>query len=316
MLLSTFSYKAASFISTYNYAYVPYSKFYDNLYFIKFQRPAEESHLKMIRDLKYRIRKIPIIVDYDDYVFDIPAINVASTYYKDKENFIKESLEIADGVTVSTEYLKNKLLKFNKNISVVPNYQPKFLWGEPIFRDKSKKPKILYPGSTTHFNQNGSGGDFGSELVKFIEKTTDEYEWHFIGACPFELKNNHKIFIHKWQAYFAYPNFIKNLNPTMAIAPLEVNEFNKCKSDIKFQEYTAAGICGIYQNIEPYKNASLKASSSEEFISLIKEYAYDPNKQYEIWNNDLKSFRNGLFLEGNELKWFNNHLRLFNRRIK
>lgn len=306
-------------MATYNYSYVPSVHFYENLYFVKFQRPADEAHVKMMSDLKNRIRQAPVIVDYDDYVFDIPNINIASNYYMEREKNIREALSLADGITVSTEFLRNKLLKYNSNISVVPNYLPKFLWKEPHFdleRNMNKKPKILYPGSATHFNQTGSGGDFERELIDFIKSTTDKYEWHFIGGCPYELKENKAVYIHPWKSYFEYPDFIKSLNVDLAIAPLEVNDFNKSKSNIKFQEYVASGICGIYQDIEPYKNAQLKANGATDFIKLIEEYAFQPKKQYDIWLKDYETLKDDLFFEGNELKWFNRHLRLFNREIK
>lgn len=318
ILLTSYRYKGANFLATYNYSYVADPNFYDTIFFVKFQRPAEESHTKMIYDLKNRIKQAPVIVDYDDYVFDIPETNVASPYYKEREKNIIEALSIADGVTCSTQYLRNKLLAFNPNVSIVPNYLPKFLWKEPKFDlyKNNKKPKILYPGSATHFNQNGEGGDFAKEFIEYIKSTVDTFEWHFIGGFPYGLKDNKKVFIHPWQSYFEYPEFIKSLNVDIAIAPLEVNDFNKSKSNIKLQEYVASGLCGIYQDIEPYKEATLKAKTPQEFIDLIEFYAYRPQKQYDVWLKDLRTLGNDLFFEGNELKWFNRHLKLFNREMK
>jgi hypothetical protein len=273
----------------------------------------------MIKDIKHRIRQAPVIADYDDLVFDIPEINIAHQYYEERKKYIEEALTLVEGITVSTEFLRNKLLKYNKNISIVPNYLPKFLWKEPGAIDivkNHKKPRILYPGSSTHFNPNGEGGDFAAELIEYIKETSEKYEWHFIGGHPTELKDNKNIFIHPWQSYFEYPDFIKKINPNLAIAPLVVNDFNKSKSNIKFQEYVASGICGIYQDIEPYKNATLKANSAEDFIKLIEEHILDFNKQYDVWLKDYNTLKNDLWFEGNELKWFNRHLKLFNRELK
>lgn len=318
VLMSLFTHKAAKFLSTYNYSYVSDPQFYESLYFVKFQRPAEASHLKMIKDLKFRIKKAPVIVDYDDYVFDIPETNVAASYYKERVKYIEEILSLVDGITVSTEFLRSKLLKYNSNISVVPNLLPKFLWREPelSMNKRQDRPVILYPGSATHFNQNGHGGDFDKKFISYIEETSKIYDWHFIGGFPYELKNNDKIKIHPWKSYFEYPTFIKSINPNIAIAPLENNDFNKCKSNIKFQEYVASGICGIFQDIEPYKNATLRASSTDDFISLIEKHAYDVLLQHEVWTKDYENIKDNLYFEGNELKWFNRHLRLFNREMK
>jgi len=47
-----------------------------------------------------------------------------------------------------------------------------------------------------------------------------------------------------------YTKFMKWMNENIfwdfAIAPLEKNEFTRCKSDIKFLDYSALGIPGIY----------------------------------------------------------------------
>jgi hypothetical protein len=61
-----------------------------------------------------------------------------------------------------------------------------------------------------------------------------------------------------------------------------VNDFNKSKSNIKFQEYVASGICGIFQDIEPYKNATLKAKSASDFITHIENHAYNLDIQREV----------------------------------
>ncbi len=55
----------------------------------------------------------------------------------------------------------------------------------------------------------------------------------------------------------SYPNFIpwmmKNLSWDVGIAPLEDTIFNRCKSDIKFLDYSALGVPGIYSRVPSYK---------------------------------------------------------------
>jgi hypothetical protein len=36
------------------------------------------------------------------------------------------------------------------------------------------------------------GGDFGNKLLNFIRKTTDKYDWIFMGAIPEELTGYQK----------------------------------------------------------------------------------------------------------------------------
>jgi hypothetical protein len=302
---------------TYNYTYALDKGFYTNLSWVKFQRPAEPSHYKIFRDFKQKCPSIPLYIDIDDLVFDIPETNAASRYYKQREPYTKELFKIADGIVCSTEYLKRKLQKYNNKISVNSNYLVKAIFGKNTWKEKEyKKPRILYPGSFNHFSQKTSGGDFSNELINYIIKTLDIYEWHFIGGCPFELKNNSKIKLHKWCNYYEYSNKIKEINPTVAIAPLEDNEFNKCKSNIKLLEYCALGIPGLYQNLEPYNEASYKFSTIDEFIDKLENLIKDVNIQHDVWYNDYNLIKDKLYLEDNMLNWINAHLKLMNKVIK
>src|SRR5262249_13670992 len=54
-----------------------------------------------------------------------------------------------------------------------------------------------------------------------------------------------------------YPNFVRwmkrNIWWDLAIAPLQDNPFTRCKSDIKFLDYSALGIAGVYSRVQPYE---------------------------------------------------------------
>jgi glycosyltransferase involved in cell wall biosynthesis len=54
-----------------------------------------------------------------------------------------------------------------------------------------------------------------------------------------------------------YVKFVKilfSLHLDIGLAPLEDNEFNCCKSNIKWLEYSACTAAGIYSNLPPYKD--------------------------------------------------------------
>jgi len=221
-----------------------------------------------------------------------------------------------DAIIVSTNKLKEIYSQYNSKIEVQPNHLPKSFWGDPIYNVyNNKKPKILWAGSGNHFSsdKNIKGGDFGNNLLNFIHKTTDVYEWHLIGGCPLELKNNDKIIKHGWIDIFNYPNYLKSLNIDLGIAPLEQNLFNECKSNIKALEYTAAGIPAIYTDIYPYKNLTSIAKTDEEMISKIEYNLTNHIKNdslKNIWENDYKKLKDILFWENN-----NNLIKYYNRLI-
>lgn len=100
----------------------------------------------------------------------------------------------------------------------------------------------------------------------------------------------------------AYPAFMKSLDVDLAIAPLEINEFNKSKSDLKALEFTVCGFPAAYTDIEPYKNTACKAKTETDFINKIEELLTSEDKRYSIWHKDKDLLENKLFIEGNRKK--------------
>ena len=135
----------------------------------------------------------PIIYEIDDLLFNIPESNFACKYYQENEDNIKEMLTVVNGITVSTPKLKELYSEYNNNISVVKNYLFKSIWECDKNKNNNEKLRILYPASANHFDAKGNGGDVDNELLSFIKKTTDKYEWIFIGGIPHELKGNKNV---------------------------------------------------------------------------------------------------------------------------
>jgi hypothetical protein len=309
--------------------FVTEPEFYKHFTFVQFQRSATKQHLHLFMRFKKEIQpkfKVPMIYEIDDLLIGIPEWNYASNYYKQNEEFVKHMISIVDGVTCSTPYLAKVYSEFNKNVTVIPNHLPKFIWGD-IFPAheyyEGGKIKILWAGSQNHFanpliTKDVKGGDFGDELMDFIRKTTDKYEWHLVGAMPEELKSvKNKIFYTPWANTHEYPKVVKDLEPDICIAPLIDNHFNRCKSNIKQLEYVALGAAGVYSKTEPYKNCAIQAKTDEEMISYIEKLADDIDYRAKTWRRDREKVRQQLWWEegGNLKKYINSYLGLFNQRL-
>jgi hypothetical protein len=57
----------------------------------------------------------------------------------------------------------------------------------------------------------------------------------------------------------------------MMVAPLQDNNFNKSKSDLKLVEANCYGIPIACQNLVTYKNAPFKFDTGEEMIAIIDD---------------------------------------------
>ena len=327
-LLNHYREKKVQVITTYMSNFVGHDEFYKNFTFVQFQRSATKHHLQIFVDFKTRIQKkfkVPMIYEIDDMLIDIPEWNYASKYYKQNEKFVKQMLSMADGVVVSTPYLGNVYKEFNKNIKVVPNHLPKFIWGD-IFPAheyyEGGKIKILWAGSQNHFAnpaivKDAKGGDFGKELMNFIRKTADVYDWHLMGAMPEELKPVKKIKYTGWANTHEYPKIVKDIEPDICIAPLIDNHFNRCKSNIKQLEYTAMGAPGVFSKTEPYKNCVLQASTDEEMIDYIERLANDIDYRANVWKKERDRVGHQLWWEegSNLKKYINSYLGLFGQKL-
>jgi hypothetical protein len=97
-----------------------------------------------------------------------------------------------------------------------------------------------------------------------------------MGGLPQELTSEvkeGKVTYLNWVNILQYPSYLKSLSVDIGIAPLEINDFNKAKSNLKMLEYSVCGLPAVYTNIEPYKFAKNKADTEEYFIHLIEMLA-------------------------------------------
>lgn len=316
--------------TSYYSQYIGDKNFYRNFSFIQFQRSATEAHLNIHREFRKNIQpkhKIPLIYEIDDLLTDIPEWNFAHQYYRKNIHHIETMMRESDAIVTSTYPLRRVYLKYNKNIEVISNHLPKFIWGNihpahEYYRE-GEKIRILWAGSQNHFKHPSmksapDGGDFGNELMNFIRKTIDKYKWIFMGAMPIEMEDiKHKIEFHTWKNTFEYPRYLKRLNPDIGIAPLQKGIFNDCKSCIKALEFTACGIPGVYSNVSPYNGMSIKCDSDEQIIEGIETLASNIDLRAKVFNRDYSILKKQLWWEENDnlRKYVNTYLRFLNKKL-
>jgi hypothetical protein len=272
-----------------------------------------------------------LIYEIDDLLIDIPEWNYANDYYKTNRPYIEEMMRMVDGITVSTDKLKEIYSVYNPKIMVIPNHLPRFTWGDDIppkhtRYKEGEKIRIGYFGSDNHFcvpplrARGITGGDFSNELMEFIRKTTDKYTWVFSGAMPSELGDiKPKIERYGWKNILEYPRHLKKLDLDIIMAPLVPNIFNQSKSNIKALEGTAIGAAGVYQDLDPYKLCSMRAGASGEFIAKIEALASDINLRAETYTKDYNSLKDQLYWEDDDYlnvkRYVNSYMGLFGKKL-
>jgi len=333
-LVNQSQFKGYSIRGSYNSTFINDIRFYKNLTWVQFQRAYTEAHLKTIKHYTVNVSKVtktPILYEIDDLLFDIPKWNYAAGHYNKNADTVKKILDLVRGVTCSTEKLKEAYSEYNDNIVVIPNHLVKSIWGDIKVKHENepneKKPRILYFGSSNHFSTSQlvkggiRGGDFSPELIEFIKKTVTKYQWIIAGGFPEELKlliSHGVIEYHPWQPILYIPNYLKQIDADIGIAPLEQNNFNECKSNIKALEYSALGIPAVYTNIEPYKDMKCTCDTTSYMIDRIESLAASVDIRKQVYNDQYEVVKDQLFWEenGNIKKYINAYLSLFGKKMR
>jgi hypothetical protein len=295
--------------------------FYMDVKTIKLQRQAAGHQKEFMQWLK-SIQKeceFKLIYEVDDVVFreDIPDYNIHKKEFDNDEirqNCI-DMINMVDEVTVTCKFMRDlyKLRTGKQEISVVPNFPPEWWIGHSYdckkvianYDKNKKKPRIVYSGSGAHFdvnNKTGQQDDF-THVLKFIVDNIDKYQFVFIGAFPPPLKpyvDSRKIEFHSWQSLMNYPKFLASLNAQLFIAPLQDNNFNKSKSDIKFVESAILGTPCMCQDLVTYEDAPdfLKFKDSEDLAYKVEKILNWKNRsKYYSLVPDLRKVGESRFLE-------------------
>jgi len=95
------------------------------------------------------------------------------------------------------------------------------------------------------------------------------------------------------------------------------NGFDNHNSNIKQLEIVACGAVGVYSDITPYKNCSLRAKNEESMISHIEKLAGDIDYRSKIYNKDYNTSIGQLWWEENDnlKKYVDSYLKLFGNRL-
>lgn len=187
------------------------------------------------------------VYELDDYLPNLPLKSVhRGTFSKDVLKSLRKSLGFVDRFVVSTEPLAEALEGMHPNIRVMHNRLPLDWWGDlSSQRRQGRKPRVGWAGGSGHT------GDL-ELIIDVVKDLADEVDWVFLGMCPEGLLPYLHEF-HPGVHIDLYPAKLASLNLDLALAPLEDNLFNRCKSNLRLLEY---GICGfpvVCSDIEPYR---------------------------------------------------------------
>ncbi|MGI4746060.1 MAG: glycosyltransferase, partial [Janthinobacterium lividum] len=205
-----------------------------------------------------RRRNIRIVLDCDDDLLSVPEDKDKDGRYLAGLPSFARLLRRADLVSVSTPALVKAFSAYSSVVRLIPNMLSARLWLKPL-PEPSRQPSpekivALYMGTMTH------DGDLQllREPVMRIKAQHPNFELRVIGG----QRSNEDWFTRIDGPSDAkdYPSFVQWFRSqcqqaNFALGPLVDSTFNQCKSDLKFLDYAAAGLSGIYSDVESYRHA-------------------------------------------------------------
>lgn len=213
------------------------------------------------KDLVEQVRRAgsALIYSIDDNLLDLtPQGFNRSPFTTEQLMAMRCFAREADGVIVTTSFLKDRLSRLNDNVFLVPNALDERLWGTQSPPEESaglRNPRkvIGYMGTHTH------DADLMmvlQPLRETLRKHSDRVELQLIGGfadrAVMEAFAGLPVKLLDVGNNVEYPAFARwmaqNVKWDLAIAPLEEDSFTRCKSDIKFLDYSILGISGIYSS--------------------------------------------------------------------
>jgi GT2 family glycosyltransferase/glycosyltransferase involved in cell wall biosynthesis len=256
----------------------------------------------------------PVIYDIDDLLLELPP------KHPDRQNFfytdallpIFQAIRLADAVTTTTLALANYLKSLNERVFVLPNYLNDQIWDLNPIRSKpteNKKIVIGYMGSESHKSDLEL---ISPALIDLNQRFPERLQFHFWGLKPTSglsvLPNV------EWTplAIYNYRNFAAYFQEQRAdifIAPLQDNLFNRCKSSIKFLEYGALGVPGVYSDIATYRNIvehgenGFLANSITEWADCLAQLISDQDLRRNIAIQAQKTINSEWLLSKNAPQW-------------
>ncbi|MBL8112020.1 MAG: glycosyltransferase [Acidobacteria bacterium] len=245
-------------------------------------------------------RGIPLLYTLDDNLLDLDA-DAPWEQPEERRRIVSLLLRESRGTIVSTDALGQRVSKLARRVEVVPNALDDRLFGEPTAKPHREGPLAVgYMGSLTH------EGDLRMVLRGLREALSASrisFEIVGVSANPsFKdlFKGLHATFLTPGEdhPYPQFAGFMKTLHWDLAISPLQDTPFHRCKSDLKYLDYAALGIPGVYSDVTPYRETIrngetglLAANDSDSFRDAVLRLVNDETLRASIARNALDEVR-------------------------
>ncbi|WP_296275816.1 glycosyltransferase [Pseudomonas sp. UBA7530] len=262
------------------------------------QRQIGEERLDAMRRIK-RFSQAFKVYELDDYLPNLPLKSVHRDQMpRDILKSLRRGLEFVDRFVVSTQPLAEAFAGLHDDIRVIENRLPTKWWkGLESQRRRGRKPRVGWAGGISHT------GDL-ELIVDVVRELAGEVEWVFMGMCPDAIRPYVNEF-HGGVDIESYPTALASLDLDLALAPVEPNLFNECKSNLRLLEYGACGFPVICSDLVCYRGdlpVTRVKNRFRDWVDAIRMHVSDLDAAAKAGDRLREAVYRDWMLEGENLQ--------------
>ena len=268
------------------------------------------------------------IYDIDDHFLEMPGYSTSQQIKKATKR-IEYNIKNANLVTVSTDKIKSRLTRLNKNIKIIENSFNIHKYNQEKSKQETnnaKKNKIekkndkirIVISNSDNLKLTKTREDFYKAVGMILEEFNDNIELHIFGPELERLNNKRykNVFHFGLIRYDKHKEILARGNYDIALVPIEREKnttdykFDICKSNIKYIEYGYLKIAGIYSDMEIYSkhikngaNGILVDNSKKQWYEAIKNMIKNKEMRENIKNNAYKDVKKRYTIEKMASAW-------------
>lgn len=268
---------------------------------VVFQRQITQPQIESMRQVR-ALSEAFKVYELDDYLPNLPMKSVhRETMPREILKLLRQAVSLTDRFVVSTPSLADVFSDLHPDICVVPNSLPVHWWGDlRSERRRGPKPRVGWAGGLGH------KGDL--ELISdVVRELATEVDWVFLGMCPEKLRPYVREF-HGGVPIDLYPAKLASLDLDLALAPLEQNLFNDCKTNLRLLEYGACGFPVICSDVLCYRTALTVTRVKNRFkdwVDAIRMHVSDLDATEAAGDALQRQVLGNWMLEGRNLdRWY------------
>lgn len=218
-----------------------------------------------------------LIYILDDDLLNVPIEISSAAYYNQPQiqRYIRQIIDLSDAILSPSPLLHAKYALDSRLALRIEEPAIEPLAYVPHAEEAAVK--IGFAGSADRT------GDIARILGEVLPRLKEEYggriEFEFFGAIPPFAQNLGAKTVAYQSSYDEYRRTLNALEWDIGLAPMVESPFHACKHYNKFVEYAAAGIVGVFSDVQPYVRIKETLELDELFTGNDVQQWYETLKR-------------------------------------